>query len=56
MYKISRKDLKMIEDKIDTRQHPRKEYNHPPDSVMAIIYGMIAFKVKKGSEWFWVSG
>ena len=56
MYKISRKDLKDIEDKIDTRQHPRKEYNHPPDSVMAVIYGMISFKVKKGSEWFYVSG
>jgi len=41
---ITRKDLeKNIEVKVDDpRQMPKKEYNHPPDSAMSIIYCMIA--------------
>ena len=53
---ITRKDLHNL-DKIisDPRQSPRKEYNHPPDSVMALVYGIAALKVKAQSEWYWVS-
>ena len=38
----------------DPRQRPRKEYNHPPDSVMALIYSIAA--LKNETEWHWVSG
>lgn len=40
---IVRKDI--VEDEIreeDKRQRARKEFNHPPDAVMAIIYAMVA--------------
>ena len=41
---ITRKDrerdqLALVE---DTRQHPKKEFNHPQDSVMSIIYCLVA--------------
>ena len=53
---ITRKDLDYLEDAvIDSRQKPRKEYNHPPDSVMSIVYGIVSLKVKEQSEWHWVS-
>lgn len=53
---ITRKDLKILEDSVlDPRQRPRKEYNHPPDSVMAVIYALVSFKVKEESEWYWIS-
>jgi len=33
----------------------KKEYNHPPDSVMALIYSLIALKVIEETEWHWIS-
>jgi len=41
---ITRKDLEKIIDvaKEDPRQMPKKEYNHPPDSAMGVIYAMVA--------------
>ena len=52
---ITRKDLSQIEDYTitDPRQKPKKEYNHPPDSVMALIYSMIALEHE--TRWNWVS-
>ena len=52
---ITRKDLNQIEDYTiqDGRQRPRKEYNHPPDSAMAIIYALIG--VQKQTRFNWVS-
>lgn len=43
---ITRKDLEEDPDvaKEDPRQRARKEFNHPPDSVMSIIYCMVADK------------
>jgi len=44
MTSITRKDLDPVQEvRIeDPRQKARKEYNHPPDSVMSIIYCLIA--------------
>lgn len=57
LFNITRKDLQDLEKIIsDPRQRPRKEYNHPPDSVMALVYGITALKVKKQTEWHWISG
>jgi len=55
MTKLTRKDLSSIEDDTldDPRQRPRKEYNHPQDSVMALIYALVSIKQK--TEWNWVS-
>ncbi|WP_255465270.1 hypothetical protein [Nitrosopumilus sp. b3] len=54
---ITRKDIQDMEKIIsDPRQRPRKEYNHPPDSVMSLIYGIVALKVKDQTKWHWVSG
>lgn len=52
---LTRKDLSSIEDDTldDPRQRPRKEYNHPPDSVMSVIYALISIKQK--TEWNWIS-
>ena len=52
---ITRKDLSKIQDYTitDPRQRPRKEYNHPPDSVMALIYSIAA--LKNENEWHWAS-
>ena len=52
---ITRKDLEEIVDsaKEDGRQRATKVYNHPPDSVMAIIYGLAALKHEV--RWNWVS-
>ena len=56
LYNITRKDIQDLEKVIsDPRQRPRKEYNHPPDSVMALIYGIVALKVKSQSVWHWIS-
>ena len=54
MTNLTRKDLTAIEDDTldDPRQRPRKEYNHPQDSVMALIYALVAIKQK--TEWNWV--
>jgi len=51
---ITRKDLAQVDiTKTDPRQRPRKEYNHPADSVMAIIYAMISLKHEPA--WHWIS-
>lgn len=43
---ITRKDMVQVEDfSVDSRQHARKEFNHPKDSVMAIIYAMRALEL-----------
>lgn len=54
---ITRKDLALIEDveTVDPRQHPKKEFNHPPDSVMAILYSIVATDNFESSQWKWVS-
>ncbi len=54
---ITRKDIALIEDVnvVDPRQHPKKEFNHPPDSVMAILYSIIATDNYESSQWNWVS-
>ncbi len=39
----------------DPRQRPKKEYNHPPDSVMALIYSIMALKVIEKTRWHWIS-
>ncbi len=57
LYNITRKDLQNLEKIIsDPRQHPRKEYNHPPDSVMALIYAIVALKIENTVDWNWVRG
>jgi hypothetical protein len=44
---ITRKDLEDTENAgIDSRTMPKKEFNHPPDSVMAIIYALHAITRK----------
>ena len=56
LYNITRKDIQDLEKIIsDPRQRPRKEYNHPPDSVMALIYAISALKVKDQVSWHWIS-
>lgn len=42
---ITRKDLAEIENVIDPRQKTKREFNHPKDSVMAIIYAMKALEL-----------
>lgn len=48
---ITRKDIPETEDITitDPRQKPKKEFNHPRDSVMAIIYARVAMKQER--EW-----
>ncbi|MGI0045907.1 MAG: hypothetical protein ACREBB_01780 [Nitrosotalea sp.] len=48
--KITRKDL-LDENAIDSRLRARKEFNHPPDSVMAIIYAMTGLDIKEPEPW-----
>lgn len=52
---LTRKDLsdKIDEEEEDPRQRPRREYNHPKDSLMAMIYALQAFKIKQ--DWHWCS-
>jgi len=55
---LTRKDLALVEDvatERDPRQRPRKEYNHPRDSVMAIIYAYQGSKRFDDSKWHWIS-
>ncbi|KKN55046.1 hypothetical protein LCGC14_0586470 [marine sediment metagenome] len=51
---LTRKDLsdKIDEEEEDPRQKARKEFNHPRDSLMAMIYAIQAFKVQQ--DWNWV--
>ncbi len=48
---LTRKDLERIE-MTDPRQKARKEFNHPKDSVMSIIYAFAALKAKTTITWF----
>jgi len=52
---ITRKDMTNLDKITDPRQRPKKEYNHPPDSVMALIYSIMALKVIEESRWNWIS-
>lgn len=47
---LTRKDLKEIEDVSvpDPRQFAKKEYNHPKDSLMSVIYCMVADEQEEG--------
>jgi hypothetical protein len=56
MYNITRKDVDDSGIISDPRQRPRKEYNHPPDSVMAMVYAITALKAKSERSWNWISG
>jgi len=51
---LTRKDLseKIDEDEEDPRQKARKEFNHPKDSLMAMIYCIKALRVQQ--DWNWV--
>ena len=42
---ITRKDLSKTDNHVDPRQQPRKEFNHPRDSVMAITYAKKALEL-----------
>ena len=48
---ITRKDLSKKE--IDPRQNAKKEFNHPKDSMMSIIYGLVG--LEQDTEWYWIS-
>lgn len=52
---ITRKDLQNLDKITDPRQRPKKEYNHPPDAVMALIYAITALKVIEEAQWHWIS-
>lgn len=49
---LTRKDLDKI-DITDPRQRARKEFNHPKDSVMSVIYALVG--LKQNPEWHWIS-
>ena len=55
---LTRKDLtdKIDEDKPDGRQRARKQFNHPKDSLMAMIYSTTALEVKQGYNWVGTGG
>ena len=50
---ITRKDLAETENVVDPRQKAKREFNHPRDSVMAIIYAMKALELNL--EWCVIS-
>ena len=50
MTKITRKDI-LDEDEVDPRQVAKREFNHPPDSAMAIIYALTALETKPPPIW-----
>tara|TARA_B110000495_G_scaffold93994_1_gene81208 strand:+ start:1732 stop:3561 length:1830 start_codon:yes stop_codon:yes gene_type:complete len=54
---ITRKDLAEIDDVpvVDKRNIARMEFNHPRDSMMAVIYAIQASDRFNGSKWNWVS-
>ena len=47
---ITRKDLRKD---IDPRLDAKKEFNHPKDSMMSIIYGLVG--LEQNTEWYWIS-
>lgn len=50
---LTRKDLsdKIDEDEEDPRQKAKKEFNHPKDSLMSMIYAIQALKVRQNYGW-----
>lgn len=52
---ITRKDLRKTQDVTlaDPRQKARKEFNHPKDSVMSIIYAKVGLEFE--TDWHWVN-
>ena len=53
---ITRKDLSEVEDaesSNDPRTFARKEFNHPKDSTMSIIYAKMG--LESNTEWNWIS-
>lgn len=55
MFNITRKDIHDSTVVLDPRQRPRKEYNHPPDSVMSLVYAISALESKSRRSWNWIS-
>ncbi len=55
---LTRKDLsdKIDENEEDGRQRARKQFNHPKDSLMAMIYGTKALDVKRDYHWVGTGG
>jgi hypothetical protein len=55
---LTRKDLsdKIDEDEPDGRQRARKQFNHPKDSLMAMIYGTKALEIKRDYHWVGTGG
>jgi len=47
---VTRKDLRKD---IDPRLDAKKEFNHPKDSMMSIIYGLVG--LEQDTKWYWVS-
>ena len=52
---VSKKEFHNPDTVTDPRQRPKKEYNHPPDSVMALIYAISALKITEEIKWNWIS-
>jgi len=52
---LTRKDLEKTEDvtQEDPRQKAKKEFNHPKDSIMSIIFALTG--LKQNPEWNWIS-
>ena len=55
---LTRKDLsdKIDSDEPDTRQRARKQFNHPKDSLMAMIYAIKALEVRRDYNWVGTGG
>jgi hypothetical protein len=55
---LTRKDLsdKIDESEADGRQRARKQFNHPKDSLMAMIYGTKALDIKRDYNWVGTGG
>jgi len=47
---VTRKDLKKD---IDSRLDAKKEFNHPKDSMMSIIYGLVG--LEQDTKWYYIS-
>ena len=54
---ITRKDLveasEEVDNLMDRRTNARKEFNHPKDSTMSVIYAKLG--IEQEAEWSWVS-
>ena len=48
---VTRKDLSKKQ--FDVRLNAKKEFNHPKDSMMSMIYGLVG--LEQNNEWIWVS-